>query len=148
MTQAQMVPPRVQMVDGGGFVTPSWYRFLAALFADSPGQRDMRRIDKRFATVVLTGSAAAVYTAPFNTRAVVGAAVLCNTTAGAVNVDVWLVPSGQAAGNGNAVLRSVSIAANASRAVPEIVGQVIEGEGSLQAAGSGVTFIVSGEELA
>lgn len=95
----------------------------------------------------LTGAAAAYYTAPTNTRAVIKAATLTNTTAGAVAVTVYLVPSGGSAGATNVLISALNLAAGAAYACPELINQVIEAGGSLQAFGLNVTLVASGVEI-
>lgn len=95
----------------------------------------------------LTGAAATYYTAPASTKAVVKSCAICNTTAGAIAVTVYLVPSGGTAGVTNAVISGLSVAANATYACPELVNQVIEAAGTLQALGANLTIVASGMEL-
>lgn len=96
------------------------------------------------------GSIGSLYTAPAATRTVIRQAALCNTTAGALTVDVYLVPSGGSATASNQALKSFSVAAETTVEPPGIVGQVIEAGGSLraQASGAGLTCIASGSEIA
>lgn len=95
----------------------------------------------------LTGGALQYYTAGVNTRCVIKAASLCNTTAGAVLCTVYLVPSGGAPGAANTLINAVSVAANATYTCPELVNQVIEAGGSIQAFGLNVTLAASGIEI-
>lgn len=142
----QMVAPRVQLVDADGYMTREWYRLLAALYADSPSTREMAQQARRLADATLTASADIHYTAPAATRTVVRAAVLCNTTAGAINASIWLPLQGEGANATTAVLSNVSVAAGASRVCAELVDQVIEPGGTLRASGAGLTLVVSGVE--
>jgi hypothetical protein len=96
----------------------------------------------------LTGAAAAYYTAPTGTRAVLKSVVLTNTTVGAVLVTVYLVPSGGAVGAATTLISALSLATNVSYTCPELVNQVIEAGGSLQALGLNVTLVASGVEIA
>lgn len=91
-----------------------------------------------------------LYTAPAATLTVIRQAALCNTTAGALTVDVYLVPSGSSATASTQVLSDYSVAANTTVEPPGLVGQVIEAGGSLraQASGAGLTCIASGSEIA
>lgn len=95
----------------------------------------------------LTGSAATYYTAPTLTRAVTKSAQLTNTTAGAVACTVYIVPSGGAAGATNTVISARSVAAGETYNCPEMINQVIEAGGTIQALGNGVTLTVSGIEI-
>lgn len=96
------------------------------------------------------GSIGTLYTAPAGARTVIRQAALCNTTAGALTVDAYLVPSGGSATAATQALKSFSVAAGATVEPPGIVGQVIEAGGSLraQASGAGLTCIASGSEIA
>jgi hypothetical protein len=95
----------------------------------------------------LTGTAATYYTVPANTRAVLKAASLTNTTAGAVACTVYLVPSGGSAGASNAIISAKSVAANETYSCPELVNQVLESGYTVQAFGLNVTFMASGIEI-
>jgi len=77
----------------------------------------------------------------------VKAAALCNTTAGAVLCTVYLVPSGGSANAATTLINAVSVAANATYTCPELVNQVIEAGGSIQALGLNVTLVASGIEI-
>lgn len=94
----------------------------------------------------LAAAAAALYTAPALTRAVVRSAQLVNTTAGAVACTLYVVPSGGAPGAANAVISARSIAPGETYNCPELVNQVIEPGASLQGLGLNVTFNASGVE--
>ncbi|CAO3372894.1 hypothetical protein [Azospirillum argentinense] len=96
------------------------------------------------------GSIGTLYTAPASTRTVIRQVALCNTTAGALTVDVYLVPSGSGATASAQVLKGFSVAAGATVEPLGIVGQVIEAGGSLraQASGAGLTCVASGSEIA
>lgn len=95
----------------------------------------------------LTGAAATYYTAPALTRAVTRSAQLTNTTAGVVACTVYVVPSGGTAGATNTVISARSIAAGETYNCPELVNQVVETGGTIQALGNGVTLTVSGIEI-
>src|SRR5688572_161067 len=92
----------------------------------------------------LTGSAATYYTAPSLTKARIQAAALTNTTGGAVACTVYLVPSGGSAGATNTFISARSIAAGETYPCPELINQVIEAGGTIQALGLNVTLAVSG----
>lgn len=97
----------------------------------------------------LTTGAVAYYTAPTATRTKIMTAVLVNTTAGAITATVHLVPILGAATVSNRVISAVSIAANASYTCPELVNQVLETGGMLQAlasAAASISLIASGIE--
>jgi hypothetical protein len=66
----------------------------------------------RLGQAAITGTIATLYTVPAGFRAFVKDLNICNTTGGAVTVNVHLVPNGGTAGTDNAILYGFSIAAN------------------------------------
>jgi hypothetical protein len=96
---------------------------------------------------VLAAAVGTFYTAPAATVGVVKAAQLINTTGGAVPATVYLVPSGGAAAAANTLISARAVAAGETYNCPELVNQVIEAGGTLQALGNGLTLIVSGVEI-
>jgi len=97
----------------------------------------------------LTGSTATYYTAT-NVKAILDKVTLCNTTAGAITVEMWLVPTGGTAGDSNKVLDAISVAAHTMYTYPEIVGHVLAAGDTLQAKASAATSVslrVSGREV-
>lgn len=96
----------------------------------------------------LTGAAAVYYTVPALTTSVIKALSICNTTAGAITVTIYLVPSGGSAGVTNAITSGLSVAANATYVCPEAVNQVLEAGGTIQALGANLTIVASGVEIA
>lgn len=141
-----MVPPRAPLADANGMIQRDWYRLLANLVQDSPTTREMANTKRRLCSVVLSASPTVLYTAPALTRTTINAAVLTNTTASPITVTVWLVPSGGVPATSNAAIYSLTVAARESRPCPEVVEQVIEPGGTLQAQGEGLTMIVTGTE--
>lgn len=95
----------------------------------------------------LTGSAATYYTAGTLTKAVIKSAQLTNTTAGAVACTVYVVPSGGTAGATNTLISARSIAVGETYNCPELINQVLEAGGFIQALGLNVTLTVSGVEI-
>lgn len=144
--QVQMVPPTVPIVDDTGNVHREWYRFFAAMFRDSTIGQDMAQTKRRLVSAVLPATPTALYTCPDNTRTTITAAVLTNVGTAAVSVSLFLVPRGESAATQYIVLPGASIAAGASRVVPELVDQVIEPGGSIVAFGVGATLVVTGVE--
>lgn len=72
-----------------------------------------------------------------------------NTSAGAVFLAVYLVPSGGSASNSNLII-SKSIAVGECYNFPELVGQVIESGGfisTIASAATAITISASGREL-
>ena len=96
---------------------------------------------------VMTGSAAVYYTAGATTKAVIKSATITNTTAGAVPATVHIVPVAGTAGAATAAISLRSVAANETYNCPELVNQVIEAGGMVQALGSGLTLMMSGVEI-
>lgn len=95
----------------------------------------------------LTGSAATYYTAPALTRSVIKSAQLVNTTASAVAATVYLVPSGGSAGATNTLISARSIAPGETYNCPELINEVIEPAGTIQALGLNLTLVVGGVEV-
>lgn len=103
---------------------------------------------KRFAAgSQLTAAATTYYTAPANTKAVVKQAELVNTTGAAVTCTVYVIPSGGAANAANTVISARSIAPGEAYPCPELVNQVLEAGGFIQALGLNVSFNASGIEI-
>jgi len=95
----------------------------------------------------LTAAAVAYYTAPANTKATIKSAALVNTTAGAVVCTVHLVPFGGSASATNTFISARSIAVNETYTCPELINQVLEAGGMIQALGLNVTLAISGAEV-
>jgi len=95
----------------------------------------------------LTGSAATYYTAATGMTTVIKKLVFCNTTAGTVNVTVYLIPSGGTAGTTNTLTTSKSLVSNETWSCPDAENMVLEQGGFIQALGDGVTIMGSGIEV-
>jgi hypothetical protein len=94
----------------------------------------------------ITGTIATLYTTPARVRTFVKDLNICNTTAGAVTVDVHLVVSGGSATTANAILYGYSIAANTTY---RWTGVQIMNEGGtirIKASTTGLTITASGAE--
>jgi hypothetical protein len=94
----------------------------------------------------VTGTIATLYTVPVGFRTFVKDLNICNTTSGAVTVNVHLVPKAGTAGTGNAILYGYSIAANATYRWTGV--QIMNEEETIQIKGSttGLTITASGAE--
>ena len=95
----------------------------------------------------ITTSAVTYYTAGAGQRATISQATATNTTAGAVTVTVYLVPSAGSAGDSTTILGAKSIAANTTVILSELIGHNIEPAGTIQAlagANASITLAVSG----
>jgi len=93
-----------------------------------------------------TPTVTTVYTVPTLTRAIVKTIDLCNTTAAALTVTVYLVESGGTAGAANTLVPGVNVAANG---VFQWTGtQVLNAGDTIQAtaSGAGITINASGGE--
>lgn len=91
----------------------------------------------------------AQYTAT-NLRAIVDGALCTNTTAGAVLLDLWLVPSGGATGDDNKIADSVSIAAHGTYLCPELAGRRLDPGDAVWAQASAVdslSFRMDGRQV-
>lgn len=95
----------------------------------------------------LTGVVAGYYTTPANTKAAIKSAALTNTTGGAAVCTVYLVPSGGTPGASNTFISARSVAPNETYTCPELINQVLEAGGTIQAFGLDVTLAVSGAEV-
>lgn len=100
----------------------------------------------KLAQAAVTAGTTTIYTVPASTRTMVKDIDLCNTTAGALTVNVHLVPSGGAAGTGNALFYGVAIAANTTLQWTGV--QIMNAGDTIQVQGSGlgVTINVGGGE--
>lgn len=96
----------------------------------------------------IAGSNTTYYTAT-NVRARIDKCTVTNTTAGAITFNLYLVPSGGAAGVTNQIIDTKSIAAHDVYTCPEVVGHWIEASGFISAgasAATSLTLVVSGTE--
>jgi hypothetical protein len=100
----------------------------------------------KLAQGAITGSTTTVYTVPASTRTMVKEIDICNTTGGALTVNVHLVPSGGSAGTSNALLYGTSINANSTLQWSGV--QVMNAGDTIQVQGSalGLTILASGGE--
>ena len=94
----------------------------------------------------LTATVAVIYTTPALSKTYVKQIDICNTTAGALTVNVHLVPVSGTAGTANAIYYTFSVAANSVLQWKGI--QVMNAGDTLQAKGSanGLTLTASGGE--
>jgi hypothetical protein len=98
----------------------------------------------------LTTSAASYYTSPANTTTIVKKCTVTNTSAGALTVTIYLVPSGGSAGATNTVTSAKSIAAGATYEAYECENHVLLAGDTLQAlasAASSLTLKASGIQI-
>lgn len=107
---------------------------------------------KKLARAELTDAAAIYYTVPASRFAQITAATLANKTASPVTATIYVVDSGGAVADDNALLvEAVSVPANDVIGVPEMVGHVLEPGETLRAlagSASAITLFVSGDEKA
>ena len=94
----------------------------------------------------ITTGVTTLYTVPASTRTLLKELNISNTTAAAINVRVFLVPSAGAAGTTNAFLYDVSVPANNSLQYNGVqvmnAGETIQ----VQAASAGLTITASGAQ--
>lgn len=88
-------------------------------------------------------TASDVVSASAATRTIDAAAAI-NPTAGAVNLSVWLVPSAGTAADANLMLAPLAVGAGATVTIPAMINQAIPAGATVQAAGLGVTLLISG----
>ena len=143
-----MMPPRVPITDASGLITREWYRFLAALYADSPSAREMSQTIRTLFVGAVPTTTAALYVAPPNTRARIDAATLSNTSGGSVAVTVFLVKAGGVATANNVVLLA-QVSTIATRVCPELVNQSLEAGDAIHAfaGAAGLNLVMSGVEI-
>ncbi|PZX29472.1 hypothetical protein C7416_104477 [Cupriavidus phytorum] len=100
------------------------------------------------AGTLLTATADLYYTATgSNVTATITQASLYNKTAAAVDVFIYLVPSGGSAGDPTTVVKK-NVAAGASASVPELIDHKLANGGKIYAKGLDVSLTISGAEHA
>lgn len=94
----------------------------------------------------ITGAVTTLYTVPASTRTLVKDIDVVNTTAGALTIDIYLVPSGGSAGTTNALFYGYSINANSN--LQWTGTQIMDAGDTIQikASGVGCTIHASGGE--
>lgn len=111
----------------------------------------MAQIAKRIISgAQLTVAAATYYTAPANTKTVIKRLTFCNTSANAVTVTLYLVPSAGAAGDANTIAKTKTMFGGETWSCPDAEGHVLEAGGTIQAlasAGTSITILGSGVEI-
>jgi hypothetical protein len=100
---------------------------------------------KQLSQAVLTGSAAAQYTAPALTNAAIHQVSAWNPGASPVALKLYIVPAAGAAADATTVW-SVNVPAGQPVQVPQMIGHKIPAGSALYASGNGVTLTVSGAE--
>lgn len=98
----------------------------------------------------LGGGIAIVYTVPQNRDTVITRISLANTTGIDRFVNLWLVPNGSTALFENQILFETFIAAGETFSPPDVEGQVIPTQSTIQAqaeVGAAITIIGSGNEI-
>jgi hypothetical protein len=94
----------------------------------------------------ITTGVTTLYTVPASTRTFVKDLDVANTTAGSINVRLFLVPSAGSASTANALFYDVAVAANSTL---QWLGAQILNAGDMiqtQASGAGLTITASGAE--
>ncbi|MDF0500872.1 hypothetical protein POK33_09025 [Burkholderia cenocepacia] len=100
---------------------------------------------KQLCQSVLTGSAAAVYTAPTGTVTAIHQVTAWNPTGGVVTLKLYIVPNAGSAADATTVW-STNVPAGAPAQIPQIIGHKLQAGQQLYASGNGVTLTVSGAE--
>lgn len=98
----------------------------------------------------LTAAAATYYTAPQNTTAIVKKLTVTNTSAGAVTVTLYKVPSAGTAGAANTITSAKSIAPGATYEAFEFENHVLAAGDMIQAlasAAASLTLAASGLQI-
>jgi hypothetical protein len=94
-------------------------------------------------------TATTLYTVPASTTAVIQTVTLCNTSASAVTVSLYRVPSGGTAGAANQAINAYSLAANETRFLDELRWGLASGTMMQASAGTAnvVTIFLDGVEV-
>ncbi|HAM24195.1 MAG TPA: hypothetical protein DCM51_01350 [Actinobacteria bacterium] len=97
-----------------------------------------------------TGTGDAIYTVSANRCAKVQTLTLTSTSGSAINVDVYVVPSGATAGNQHKIVNTYSLASGDSLSLKDYVAGLMLGEGDTiyckAATGSVINAILTGVE--
>lgn len=94
---------------------------------------------------VLTGTPAAVYSPGAALQGAIHAASIWNPTAGALQLDVYLVPNGGSAADATRIAK-VSVPATTAVPVSDIINHKVVNPSALYAAGNGMTLTITGAE--
>lgn len=100
---------------------------------------------KQLSQAVLTGTAAAQYTAPALTSTAIHQVTAWNPGAAAVALKLYVVPAAGSATDATTVW-SANVPAGGPVQVPQMIGHKIPAGAALYASGNGVTLTVSGAE--
>lgn len=95
-------------------------------------------------------SAAAIYTAPAATKAIIDSMTVTNTDSSAHTVTIDIVPSGGTLGTGTTITSALSIAANTAVSLAEMKNQILNAADSIQVVASVASKVVvrlSGREI-
>lgn len=97
----------------------------------------------------LGAAAAAIYTVPSNTKAILQRLTLCNVTAGAITVDLHIVKSGDSAAADNKLVDEKSLAAGESVDITSVLHTLEAGDSlqGLASSATSITYILSGVEV-
>jgi hypothetical protein len=100
---------------------------------------------KQLCQSVLTGTAAAVYTAPTGTATAIHQASAWNPSGSVVALKLYIVPAAGAAADATTIW-SANVPAGASVQIPQVIGHKLQAGQQLYASGAGVTLTASGAE--
>lgn len=108
----------------------------------------MPTVLKQLGQAAIGTTLATIYTVPASTTMMIKELAICNTTAAAITVNVFAVPSGGTAGTGNALIYGYSVGAN----LPAFFGglnTVLAAGATIQvsASAAGLTITASGVEV-
>ena len=101
----------------------------------------MSVVGKPFGTAAQIANSATTYYTATNLRARIDKCTVCNTTAGAINLTIYKVPSGGSASATNTLISARSIAAGETYTCPEVVGHWLEAGGFISALASAATSL-------
>lgn len=89
----------------------------------------------------LPGAAAVQYTAPANSKVIIRHAVFVNTTAGAITVTAYIIPTGGSVTDAGKIEDATSIAAHTAFTSPNLAGIVLNAGDTLQCFASAAASI-------
>ena len=106
-------------------------------------------VKKLIASQQVANSTTTYYTAT-NVKTIIDKFTVCNPTAGAATITVYLVDSGGSAGDSETIISAKSVGAGETYTFPEIVGHTLNASDFIQCIASAATTLTlraSGREI-
>lgn len=121
-TTPQPIPQKVLVTDESGYVSQPWLKWLLFL----ANQRVLNGIETNLINSKYAASSATTeYTVPASTTTTIDSFTVTNSTGGAVNITVYLVPSGGSAGPSNVIVSAQAISAGATTVLSSLANQTL-----------------------